>query len=67
MALGFCGHRPADACTETDPDADALALRRDGRISVTSVTPDRTYGVRTADHRELNRLRHYIDHEAPRP
>ncbi|MGW3074759.1 5'/3'-nucleotidase SurE [Kitasatospora sp. NPDC001132] len=67
ITLGLCEHGPGDACTETVPDADALALLRDGRISVTPVTPDRTYGVRTADPQELNRLRHYIDHEAPRP
>ncbi|MFD8595262.1 5'/3'-nucleotidase SurE [Kitasatospora sp. NPDC059646] len=67
VTLGLCEHLPGDPCTETDPDADALALLRDGRISVTPVTPDRTYGVRTADPQELNRLRHYIDHEAPRP
>lgn len=67
ITLGVCEHRPGDACTETVPDADALALLRDGRISVTPVTPDRTHGVRVADRQELNRLRQYIDHEAPRP
>ncbi|MER5353943.1 5'/3'-nucleotidase SurE [Kitasatospora sp. NPDC002551] len=67
ITLGVCEHRPADACTETVRDADATALLRDGHISVTPVTADRTYGVRTTDPRELNRLRHYIEHDAPRP
>ncbi|MET8542028.1 5'/3'-nucleotidase SurE [Kitasatospora sp. NPDC004799] len=67
ITLEVCEHRPGEACTETVRDADALALLRDGRVSVTPVTPDRTYGVRTADPQELNRLRHYIEQEAPRP
>lgn len=66
ITLGECEHRPGDACTETVPDADATALLRDGHVSVTPVTADRTYGVRTADPQELNRLRHYIEHDAPR-
>ncbi|MFD4657099.1 5'/3'-nucleotidase SurE [Kitasatospora sp. NPDC058444] len=67
ITLGACEHRPGDSCTETVANADATALLRDGHISVTPVTPDRTYGVRTADAQELNRLRHYIEHDAPRP
>ncbi|MFE7525902.1 hypothetical protein ACFU7Y_09265 [Kitasatospora sp. NPDC057542] len=67
IVLGVCEHRSGDACTETVPDADATALLRDGHISVTPVTADRTYGVRTVDPQEFNRLRHYIEHDAPRP
>ncbi|MEV7184614.1 hypothetical protein [Kitasatospora sp. NPDC093102] len=38
-----------------------------GLPTVAPVTPDRTYGVRTTDLQEPNRLRHHLDHEAPRP
>ncbi|MFD8481788.1 5'/3'-nucleotidase SurE [Kitasatospora sp. NPDC059673] len=67
IGLGWCEHRPGDRCTETVPDADATALLRDNRISVTPVTPDRTYGARPADPAELNRVRHYVEHQGPTP
>jgi 5'-nucleotidase len=67
ITLGFCEENPGDDCTETVPDADSTALLRDGHISVTPVTADRTFGARTAIGKELNRLRHFVEHEAPRP
>ncbi|MFJ9444650.1 5'/3'-nucleotidase SurE [Kitasatospora sp. NPDC101235] len=67
ITLGVCEERPGDACTETVPDADATAVLRNGHVSVTPVTADRTYGVRTVGPQELNRIRHYIEHDAPRP
>ncbi|AUY52985.1 5'/3'-nucleotidase SurE [Streptomyces sp. CB01881] len=67
IALGVCADRPGDACTETLPDADSTALLRDGRISVTPVTADRTYGVRGGGGKELKRLQYFVEHEAPRP
>ncbi|MFF2507757.1 5'/3'-nucleotidase SurE [Streptomyces sp. NPDC058067] len=67
IGYGFCEHRPGDACTEKVTDADATAVLRDGHISVTPVTADRTYGVRAVDRRGLNQVRDYIEHDGPRP
>ncbi|MEV7237016.1 hypothetical protein AB0N06_24555 [Streptomyces sp. NPDC051020] len=67
ITLGFCEENPGDDRTETVPDVDSTALLRDGHISVTPVTADRTFGAQTGIGKELNRLRHFAEHEAPRP
>ncbi|MFF2409498.1 5'/3'-nucleotidase SurE [Streptomyces sp. NPDC058092] len=66
IALGFCEELPGDPCTETVKDADATALLRDGRIAVAPVTADRTYGVRKPHPETLRKIRHYVEHDAPR-
>lgn len=66
ITLGMCADRPGDRCTETVRNADSTALLKRGHIAVAPVTADRTYGVRTDGARELNRLKHYVSHNAPR-
>ncbi|MFE0801627.1 5'/3'-nucleotidase SurE [Streptomyces sp. NPDC058812] len=66
ITFGVCENRPGDRCTETVGNADSTALLKKGHITVAPVTADRTYGVRTESRRELNRLRHYVTHNAPR-
>ncbi|WP_157870036.1 MULTISPECIES: 5'/3'-nucleotidase SurE [unclassified Streptomyces] len=64
--LGICEEVPGEACTETRADADSTALFRDGRISVTPVTADRTYGAKAANPATLRKVRTYVEHGAPR-
>jgi 5'-nucleotidase len=66
ITLGMCADRPGDPCTETVRNADSTALLKQGHIAVAPVTADRTYGVRTDGVKELNRLKHYVIHNAPR-
>ncbi|MDD9376302.1 5'/3'-nucleotidase SurE [Streptomyces sp. ZAF1911] len=66
IGLGFCGDRPGDPCSETVADADSAALFRDGRISVTPLTSDRTYGAKTPDPRTLRKIHRYVENDAPR-
>ncbi|MFE5094841.1 hypothetical protein ACFRCI_31935 [Streptomyces sp. NPDC056638] len=66
IALGFCEELPGDPCTETVKDADATALLRDGRIAVAPVAADRTDGVREPHPGTLRKIRHYVEHDAPR-
>ncbi|MEF9887158.1 hypothetical protein [Streptomyces sp. P9-A4] len=66
IGLGPCEEVPGEQCTETRADSDSTALFRDGRISVTPVTADRTYGVKAPNPATLRKLRTYVEHEAPR-
>ncbi|MEV7405601.1 5'/3'-nucleotidase SurE [Streptomyces sp. NPDC091267] len=66
ITFGVCGNHPGDRCTETRRNADSTGLLQQGHITVSPVTADRTYGVGTGDTRELNRLKHYVTHDAPR-
>ncbi|MEU8530717.1 5'/3'-nucleotidase SurE [Streptomyces sp. NPDC048629] len=65
IGLGVCEEKPGDPCTETARDADSTALFRDGRISVTPVTRDRTYGAHEPNTKTLRKLRQYVEHDAP--
>jgi 5'-nucleotidase len=66
ITFGVCPDRPGDPCTETVPNADSTALLKRGHIAVAPVTADRAYGVRTDDDGKLDRLKHYVTHDAPR-
>ncbi|MGW6613368.1 5'/3'-nucleotidase SurE [Streptomyces erythrochromogenes] len=66
IGLGFCEEAPGDPCAETVADADSAALFRDGRISVTPLTSDRTYGVKTPHAHTLRKVRSYVENDAPR-
>lgn len=65
IGLGVCEETPGEPCTETVKDADSMALFRDGRISVTPVTSDRTYGVQEPNPKALRKIRQYVEHDAP--
>lgn len=66
IVLGICANKPADPCTETVEPADSTALL-DGHIAVAPLTSDRTYGASVDGRRELWKLKHYVEQDAPRP
>ncbi|MFB7993284.1 5'/3'-nucleotidase SurE [Streptomyces sp. NPDC056002] len=63
---GVCADRPGDPCTETVRRADSTALLS-GHVAVAPVTADRTYGATVDDGKNLRKLQHYVEHDAPRP
>ncbi|MFF1396294.1 5'/3'-nucleotidase SurE [Streptomyces sp. NPDC058287] len=63
---GVCADRPGDACTETVRRADSTALLS-GHVAVAPVTADRTYGATIDGGKNLRRLKHYVEQDAPRP
>ncbi|MER6501304.1 5'/3'-nucleotidase SurE [Streptomyces sp. NPDC001455] len=66
IGFGVCEERPGDPCAETSENTDAEALYGEHRVSVAPVTADRTYGVKTPRPVTLRKIRHYVEHEAPR-
>ncbi|MFB6549429.1 5'/3'-nucleotidase SurE [Streptomyces sp. NPDC056405] len=66
IAFGICANEPSDFCTETVRSADSTALLS-GHIAVAPVTADRTYGVTIHGRKELRKLKHYVERNAPRP
>lgn len=66
IGLGFCEERPGDPCSESVWDADSSALFRDGRISVTPLTSDRTYGAKIPHPATLQKIRRHVEDAAPR-
>ncbi|MFD0369063.1 5'/3'-nucleotidase SurE [Streptomyces sp. NPDC127114] len=69
IALGLCplDGSGAGECAEGREDADSTWLLDRGHVTVAPVTWDRTYGTPVDARRTLNRIEHYVTHEAPRP
>ncbi|MFH8733432.1 MULTISPECIES: 5'/3'-nucleotidase SurE [unclassified Streptomyces] len=63
---GVCADRPGDSCTETVRRADSTALLS-GHVAVAPVTADRTYGAIVDGGKNLRKLKHYVEQDAPRP
>jgi 5'-nucleotidase len=65
ISLGQCSGVPA--CEEDRDDSDVEAVIGKNHIAITPLTWDRTYGIKIDGHKELAKLRHFVNHHAPRP
>jgi 5'-nucleotidase len=57
----------SDLCAESKDQADWKRVYEENHIGVSAITPDRTYDAEVKGSEELDRLKSYVEDEAPEP